>query len=369
MLEEYSIFIGSPSDVQEERDIIEEIIEEMNGYYEHLDVPKLKIISLKRDVRSKIGNFEGQTVIDKQIEDKYNVFIGILWKKFGTKTEKYDSGTEQEFKNAFDKYEQNPQSMEIMFYFCTRPPKDLNELDGEQLALIQKFRKKLENKGLYKTYSSIDEFRDLIKSDLKLLVTQRNIDFEDSSDEESEENDGLIDLIEDFTNSFNESVLEMEILSEDISQTASELNELNDKYQNNQQNMDVMKKYFNSLAIPLDEFSKKMDFHSNIIVNNLNDGISSFDSLLSIHGDFILTNDKIEEVNASIDDCYFSIDELNKYIKDFLDILKTTPRITTKFSRSKNKLEKSSNNFLKKLIAIQKAIKESQALLLEFKKD
>lgn len=368
-MEEYTIFIGSPSDVQEERVIIEEIIEEMNGYYEHLDVPKLKVISLKKDVRSKIGNFEGQAVIDKQIEDKYNVFIGILWKKFGTKTENYDSGTEQEFYNAFDKYEKNPKSMEIMFYFCDRAPKDLKEVDGEQLALVQKFRKKLEDKGLYKTYSSIDEFRDLIKSDLKLLVTERNIDFEDSSDEESEENDGLIDLIEDFTNSFNESVLEMEKFSGYIYKTENDLNELNNKYQNDQQNMDIMKKYFNSVAKLLEEFSEESDFHGNIIVSKLNEGISSFNSLISIHGDFILTNDEIYEVNESMNSCYYSIDELNKYIKDFSDVLKGIPRVTTKFSRSKNKLEKSLSNLLKKLIAIEKDIKESQELLLEFKKD
>lgn len=282
-MEEYRIFIGSPSDVQEERKIIEEVIEEMNGYYEHLDVPKLKLISLKTDVRSKIGNFEGQSVIDKQIDDEYNVFIGILWKKFGTKTENHDSGTEQEFFNAFKKYEKDPKAMGIMFYFCERNV-DFNEIDGEQLALVQKFRKNLGDKGLYKTYSSIEDFKVMIKNDLILLITERNIEFEDSSDEnELEVNDGLIDLLEDCNGSFNKSILEMGYLTEDIYETERNLNELTDK-NNDNQNIHVMKKYFNSVAVPINEFSDKVDSHGTIIVDYLNEGIGYFNSLVDIHG-------------------------------------------------------------------------------------
>ncbi|WP_296883777.1 DUF4062 domain-containing protein [uncultured Methanobrevibacter sp.] len=366
-MEEYRIFIGSPSDVQEERKTIEEIIDEMNGYYEHLNVPKLKLISLKTDVRSKIGNFEGQSVIDKQIDDKYNVFIGILWKKFGTKTENYDSGTEQEFYNAFEKYEKDPKSMEIMFYFCERNS-DFNEIDGEQLALVQNFRKNLGDKGLYKTYSSIEDFKEMIKNDLILLITERNIDFEDSSDEdELEVNDGLIDLLEDFNSSFNKSILEMGYLTDDIYETERDLKELTDK-NNNNQNIDVMKKYFNSVAVPINEFSDKVDSRGTIIVDNLNEGIGYFNSLVDIHGEFILNNDQIDSTIDSMGNCYDSIEELNNAINDLLKIVNGLQPITTIFSRSKKGLEKSLNTFLRRLIAIQKVIKESKSKLLEFKK-
>ena len=366
-MEEYHIFIGSPSDVQEERKIIEGVIEEMNGYYEHLDVPTLKLISLKTNVRSKIGNFEGQSVIDKQIDDKYNVFIGILWKKFGTKTENYDSGTEQEFYNAFEKYEKDPKSMEIMFYFCERNP-DFNEIDGKQLSLVQNFRKNLGDKGLYKTYSSIEDFKEMIKNDLKLLITERNIDFEDSSDEdELEVNDGLIDLLEGLTGSFNKSILEMGYLTDDIYETERNLNELTDK-NNDNQNIDVLKKYFNSVAVPINEFSDKVDSHGTLIVDNLNKGIEYFNSLVDIHGDFILNNDQIDSTIDSIGESYDSIEELNNAINDLLKILNGIQPITTIFSRSKKRLVKSLNTFLRRLIAIQKVIKESEAKLLEFKK-
>ena len=34
-MKEFTIFIGSPDDVKEEREIIEEVIEDTNKYYEH----------------------------------------------------------------------------------------------------------------------------------------------------------------------------------------------------------------------------------------------------------------------------------------------------------------------------------------------
>lgn len=364
-MDEYEIFIGSPTDVQEEREIIEEIIDEMNDFYEPLNMSKLKLINLKTDVRSKIGNFEGQSVVDKQV-DGYNVFIGILWKKFGTKTENYDSGTEQEFYNAYSKYEENPKSMEIMFYFCERTA-EFSEIDGEQLALVQKFRKNLEDKkGLYKTYSSIEEFRKIIKSDLIKLVTEKNIDFEETSEELEEENDGLIDLMEKFENNFNDATLEMEYLTTDILQAEKDLTTLNEQNKD-ANNRDIMKKYFNSVSLPINELGENVDSRGATIVAHLNEGIDTFNSIIDIHGDFILNNEEIGMTEKSMNECYDSIEELNNSIIDLLNIMKPIQPITTKFSRSKKKLEKSLNTFLTRLTAIQNVIKESETRLLEFK--
>lgn len=67
----YTIFIGSPDDVQEERKIIEQAIKETNRYYKHdNNIPELDLIKLDTDVRSMIVDQEAQTVIDKQIEGK-----------------------------------------------------------------------------------------------------------------------------------------------------------------------------------------------------------------------------------------------------------------------------------------------------------
>ena len=45
-MNEYIVFISSPSDVEDERKIITKVIDEINWYYEPIkDIPKLKPIS------------------------------------------------------------------------------------------------------------------------------------------------------------------------------------------------------------------------------------------------------------------------------------------------------------------------------------
>jgi len=51
----------------------------------------------------------------------YDIFIGILWKKFGTLTGRACSGTEEEFNRAYERYKENPSKLRIMFYFKTAP--------------------------------------------------------------------------------------------------------------------------------------------------------------------------------------------------------------------------------------------------------
>ena len=38
-----------------------------------------------------------QQIINSQVSDEYDIFIGILWTRFGTPTERAGSGTEEEF--------------------------------------------------------------------------------------------------------------------------------------------------------------------------------------------------------------------------------------------------------------------------------
>ena len=50
----------------------------------------------EKDVFPAFGE-DSQDVINKQIGTDYNIFVGIMWKKFGTPTSRAESGTEEEF--------------------------------------------------------------------------------------------------------------------------------------------------------------------------------------------------------------------------------------------------------------------------------
>ena len=70
---------------------------------------------------------DAQAVIEKQIGDRYDIFIGLLWVRFGTPTKNAGSGTQQEFEKAYARFQEAPGQIRIMFYFKEAPvsPADL----------------------------------------------------------------------------------------------------------------------------------------------------------------------------------------------------------------------------------------------------
>lgn len=99
------VFIGSPSDTINERNKISEIIEELNqtiGYYSDILVQS---IMWENNVRPTIG-LDGQDVINSQTQD-YDIFVGMMWKKYGSPTPRAGSATDEEYSHALKSFRSN----------------------------------------------------------------------------------------------------------------------------------------------------------------------------------------------------------------------------------------------------------------------
>ena len=77
-----------------------------------------------------------------------------MWTRFGTPTDEYGSGTEEEVEIMLSSGKQ------VFMYFSDKPlsPSQLNE---ESYKKVQAFRDKYKDRGSYFTYSSDDEFEKL----------------------------------------------------------------------------------------------------------------------------------------------------------------------------------------------------------------
>jgi hypothetical protein len=85
---------------------------------------------------------EAQDVINKQIGE-YDILVGIMWKRFGTSTKKYASGTSEEFEKTYS-YLKEFNKPKIMFYFRTEPfYADMR--DPSHFRNVLKFQKRLES--------------------------------------------------------------------------------------------------------------------------------------------------------------------------------------------------------------------------------
>jgi len=109
------VFIASPGDVAPEREVLESVVSEFNLTWGDRHQVRLELLKWETHSRPAMGE-DAQDVINRQIRDGYDIFLGIMWGRFGTATARADSGTEEEFQRAYDRLK-NGDRVQIMLYF------------------------------------------------------------------------------------------------------------------------------------------------------------------------------------------------------------------------------------------------------------
>jgi hypothetical protein len=87
-----SIFVSSPSDLGPEREILDSVISEINMTVAASNNLYLDLIKWETHAFPGIAD-DPQAVINEQIPSNYDIFIGILWARFGTPTRRALSGS------------------------------------------------------------------------------------------------------------------------------------------------------------------------------------------------------------------------------------------------------------------------------------
>ncbi len=177
-----SIFVASPGDVRDERERVHRIVEEMNQPDALADQYGLTLQVL--DWRNAIpGAGQPEAVILDQLQlESWDIFIGVLWHRFGSPTggqdpttgRFYDSGTEEEFRLAFRAWQETGRP-HILTYRRTVAPVALSDIDPEQLTKVQYFWEEFGPDGqhpdLFQQYETPDNFERRVRGDLiKLLA-------------------------------------------------------------------------------------------------------------------------------------------------------------------------------------------------------
>ena len=158
----FRIFLASPGDVAIERTAFTRAVEEVNETT--CPILDCRLEAVKWETHAVPDAGRPQEVINEQLGD-YDIFLGVMWRRFGTPSGVAGSGTEEEYRIAYDRWTKNS-SMPLMFYFCQAPfyPASLAELDQMRQVLI--FRQELEGKALAWAYDDHSTFEALIRKHL-----------------------------------------------------------------------------------------------------------------------------------------------------------------------------------------------------------
>ena len=101
-----------------------------------------------------------------------DILIGIFWRRFGTPVSDAKSGTEHEFRLAYEAWKKNGKP-QIMVYFSQRKfmPKSKDEID--QAGLVLQFKKDFPREGLWWDYRNNAEFERFTRNHLIHLLNKQ----------------------------------------------------------------------------------------------------------------------------------------------------------------------------------------------------
>lgn len=383
---QYSIFVSSPKDLEAERFELTNIIKELNLSYSERQSINLELIKWETHSAPGITENYTQDIINKDIGDNYDIFIGMLWQRFGTKTPTANSGTEEEFLRAMNRFK-NGDKIQILFYFKTTPPISLEQINLEELSKINAFKEKLKkNKIFYSSFNSMEELQanlrihiprridDLIvlnNSDNKIKDFNESENLPKTSTESStkalnlEEDYGIIDYIfqfEDCLTASNIAIVNIsestKIVGEDLIEKTKEVEKIS---QHTNRNKNAIIDYFKRLAKSLNSFSDRLELETPNFYNNFEDAINAGLKYLNL-----LDQDNILENYENIQDNYQSITELKKAIPTAIDGMKFLYEEIKKIPNIQSDLNKSKRRLIIKLEDLIFKLNKSYDLTNEF---
>lgn len=156
----YNLLISCPGDIKEEVALIESAVDEFNELYAEPLGITIKTRHWSKSSYAQSGG-KPQALLNEQFVNKCDAAVAIFWTRFGSPTDEYGSGTEEEIEIMLQSGKQ------VFMYFSDKPIPP-SKMNGEGYEKVQAFREKYKDRGIYFTYSSDEEFKKLFFAHLSM---------------------------------------------------------------------------------------------------------------------------------------------------------------------------------------------------------
>lgn len=148
-IKSYSMLISCPSDVLEFLPQIEEAVASFNRSYGKQRSIQVSTLHWTKNTYSDLeSDTSVQVKLNTQIVDGSDMMVGIFWTRFGTPTDRYGSGTEEEIERMLSK------GKKVMLFFLDKPISP-SKIDTDQLSRVMQFKEHIE-KNKYGLYSILE---------------------------------------------------------------------------------------------------------------------------------------------------------------------------------------------------------------------
>ena len=376
----YKVFLASPSDLSDDRTALDEVITELNQSFGQQNDLHIELLKWESHSAPGVSTINVQKIINKDLGSDYDLFIGLIWKKFGTPTDVAESGTEEEFLLAYKRFIENPNSVQILFYFKNSPI-PIEEIVPEQIQKIQKFKADIgKNKNLlYWEYQDIQQLQKFIRIHLPQRILDIKKSYNDNSVTEIieevlpaeiiyEEELGIFDYEDLITEFLNESVNSLTKISEAITWVGDQMNKKTNEIENLVKSPNLgrnqIKDIFSRTAKIMQNFAKRIEPEIPIFYENFEKAMDYNSGLINLYKDQ-LDHDNLEKINTSLSGLISQMEFSIINTEEFLQSVKDLPKLAKDLNAARQNVTTKLDSLLTNLrvslsiaVELQKSSKE-----------
>ena len=156
--------IASPSDVDDERRIVREVLQNWNDVNCKSQEIAFMPVAWESHASPSLDG-RPQESINKHLLEECDLLVGVFWTRIGTPTGSEPSGTVEEIKRH------HTAGKPAMLYFSSKQISP-GEIDSGQYAKVKEFKTWSMERGLVAEYGSVEEFRQKLTRQLQLTLQQ-----------------------------------------------------------------------------------------------------------------------------------------------------------------------------------------------------
>lgn len=378
-----TIFVSSPGDVSQDRRIV---LDEMQAWNQRNAKNRgcfLNPLTWEDLVSPDIGE-SSQDVINVEVGDDYDVFLGLMWGRFGTPTTKAESGTQEEFERALKRKNEGG-ALRISFFF-RKSDIPLDDIDIDQLGKVRKFQKELGEFGAF--YGQYSDERELVSAltmlfdriaseKTRYLAPRMAMAVSGAVSDIAEEDDhaevisdpdaGLFDLEDELTRN-------TEKFASDLSDWGGEFSKLNSTVRTTTANMNSLSQFgkpdraevrteIDRITTGLAEFADFAQAKIPLIEDSLDGMYTAMNGIAVLSHEFNIEKQQKEQLITRLSELLDRVGESGDSLTQYISIMEGLPRIEKKFNVARNLVVSVHKQLRKKLRDFKGRLEEARAEL------